>query len=232
MLAALTPFFLLDAFLLLLLVSLSVPIINIIYLFHLVGHDTSGFLNADGSAWFGVWGYCVSALDVSVLGYNDSTGASCSKVTLGHDLSPAVLAALKLTGVNLSSGAISRATSAILVLHPIACGFAFIPLVSSLFLLRRRPVPGDRVSRCGGIYTLVGSLFAAVLITIVFLIDVILVAVMRRKVDAGSDGALTLNWGNAVWMTLGATVALWLATAGASAAVCAYGKRYRKATMY
>lgn len=67
MLAAITPFMCFVGFLLLLLVSLSVPIIKAVYLFHLVGHAGISLLDvsAGGSAWFGVWGYCVSAIDVS-----------------------------------------------------------------------------------------------------------------------------------------------------------------------
>lgn len=61
MLAAITPFLLLAAFLLLLLVTLSVPIIKAIYLFKLTA-KVSGILDsgAGATARFGVWGYCVS----------------------------------------------------------------------------------------------------------------------------------------------------------------------------
>lgn len=62
MLAAITPFFLFVAFLLLLLVSLSLPIIKSIFLFRLTANDTASFLHASASASgevrFGVWGYC------------------------------------------------------------------------------------------------------------------------------------------------------------------------------
>jgi hypothetical protein len=54
------------AFLLLLLISLSVPIIKSIYLFKLVAH-VSGILNSsvNGNVKYGVWGYCISPIDVS-----------------------------------------------------------------------------------------------------------------------------------------------------------------------
>lgn len=67
MLAALTPILLFIAFLLLLLVSLSVPIIKSIYLFRIIANVSAGILDssASGSVNFGVWGYCVSAIDVS-----------------------------------------------------------------------------------------------------------------------------------------------------------------------
>ena len=39
---------------------------------------------------------------------------------------------------------------------------------------------------------------------------IILVAIVRSHVKSDTDGMVTLNWGNAVWMTLGATILLWL----------------------
>jgi hypothetical protein len=72
MLAFLAPFFLLSATVLLLLVSLSVPIIKSINLFTLDAH-ASGSIGDLGDAGvtayadFGVWGYCVSSLDVKLV---------------------------------------------------------------------------------------------------------------------------------------------------------------------
>ena len=48
---------------------------------------------------------------------------------------------------------------------------------------------------------LVGGVLAVLLTTMVFLIDVIFVAVVRHRVRSESDGALTLTWGNAVSTT-------------------------------
>ena len=60
------PFLTFVAFLLLLLVSLSVPIIKPIYLFRLVAFAGSSLLDtsATGAVRFGVWGYCISAIDL------------------------------------------------------------------------------------------------------------------------------------------------------------------------
>lgn len=62
-----TPFLTFVAFLLLLLVSLSVPIIHSIYLFRLTAYAGTSVLNASaaGAVRFGVWGYCISAIDLS-----------------------------------------------------------------------------------------------------------------------------------------------------------------------
>ena len=64
-LANLVPFFLFSAFVLLLLVTLSAPIIDPIYLFRLSA-DVGGSSNGgSGSIQFGVFGYCVSAIETS-----------------------------------------------------------------------------------------------------------------------------------------------------------------------
>ncbi|KAH9842677.1 pali-domain-containing protein [Rhodofomes roseus] len=191
MLADVVPFFILVVFVLLLLGSLSVPIIKAIFPLHLVGHATSSFHTATGSVWFGVWGYCISPVDVS-LATTHSNG--------------------------------DRAISYLLRAIIAAMGFAFLALVSSLFMVHRRP--GSGLSRSTSLVTLVSGILAALLTTVVFLVDVILAAVVRRRVGSESDGALTLNWGNAVWMALGSSNALWIALVGVSANVCC-GRRYR-----
>jgi hypothetical protein len=106
---------------------------------------------------------------------------------------------------------ISKTLTAVLVLHPIACGLAFLAFVLSLLMLRRTA----GTTRGSALATMITSLLAAIVTTVVFLIDVILVAVVRKRVHDKTDGIVSLTWGNAVWMALGATVALWLAIIGA-----------------
>lgn len=50
-------------------------------------------------------------------------------------------------------------------------------------------------SRASSLVTMVLGVLAALITTIVFLVDVSLVAIVRHKIDSGD---LTLNWGNAV----------------------------------
>ncbi|KDR81528.1 hypothetical protein GALMADRAFT_239532 [Galerina marginata CBS 339.88] len=225
--AALAPVLIFIAFLLLLLVSLSVPIIKSIDLFRLSANVSSSIFNSGASASvnFGVWGYCTSAIKVAVLGIDKSTNAQCSKTHLGYTFDSTVANALHADKVQ---NLISRTTTAALVLHPLAAGLAFLTLLISLFILRRG---SNGTSRVPSLVTLcVGSL-AAFLATIVFLIDVILVAVARKRVRDATDGDLNLTWGNAVWMTLGAAVALWLSMIGACCGIFAFGRR-RKSTNY
>lgn len=62
------PFLLFVSFLLVLLVSLSVPIIHSIDLFFINGYAGVSFLNTGvsltGKVFFGVWGYCIAPVDV------------------------------------------------------------------------------------------------------------------------------------------------------------------------
>lgn len=147
---------------------------------------------------------------------------------------------------------INHALTAVLVLHPIgtrllppsshftprplahafpACGFSFLTLLASLFIVRARG--GAGYSRGASFLTLGVGLFTALLTTVVFLIDVIFVAVAKHQIKDATDGLVTGTWGNAVrpfspgsrpadllstpqvWMVLGAAVALWGALVGA-----------------
>jgi hypothetical protein len=60
----LTPLLTLAAFILLLLVTLSTPIIKSIYLFKVIANvsGAGGLVSITGNARFGVWGYCTSAI--------------------------------------------------------------------------------------------------------------------------------------------------------------------------
>jgi len=71
---------------------------------------------------------------------------------------------------------------------------AFIALLSSFFMLRRGSNNSGRVPT---IVTLAAGYLAAVLATVVFLLDVIAIAIVRNKVRDASDN-LTMTWGNAV----------------------------------
>ncbi|CAL1704896.1 unnamed protein product [Somion occarium] len=228
MFAALTPLLIFVAFLLLLLVSLSVPVIKSIYLFRLTANINASLLDsrATGSARFGVWGYCLSAIDVSIIGFNHNSPAQCSKAKLGYTFDNNVEMVLRVNGL---TDDVSRAITTALVLHPIACGFTFLALLTSLFIIRRR---GGNVSRLAYLVTLGTGLLAAVLTTIVFLIDVIFVAIVRHRVNNESDDSLNFDWGNAVWMALGATIALWGALVGACAGIFNCGRRQKDVNTY
>lgn len=109
-----TPSLLFVAFLLLLLVTLSVPIIKTIYLFNLSANVSTVLESASGSVKFGVFGYCTSGIDVGLVILLDEvvsvfltnvslcsgiisdsvTPAECSKAHLGYTFDSTVASAL------------------------------------------------------------------------------------------------------------------------------------------
>ncbi|GLB35057.1 putative SUR7/PalI family protein [Lyophyllum shimeji] len=223
MFAALAALLLFVAFLLLLLVTLSVPIIKSIFLFRLTANLGSSLLatGANATANFGVWGYCIPSINFAVMGIDRATASHCSGTHLGYTLDSDVANALHATNFE---NVISRTTTAALVLHPIAAALTLFAFLISLFIFR---LPSNATSRLPAQCILSIGLLAVILTTVVFLIDVGFVAVVRSKVHDASRGHLALAWGNAVWMTLGATIALWLAMIQAGAAACACGLRSR-----
>jgi len=224
MLAAIAPILLFLAFLLLLLVSLSVPIIKTLYLLRLTALVKTSIIksSASGSVTFGVWGYCISTINENILpGISDSQAGSCSKPHLGFTFDSTVTEALHVSGLAKD---ISKATTAAFVLHPIACGLTFLALLFSLALLH----PRTRGIRLHSLLTLVISLLAAFLTTVVFLIDVIVVGILHSHVSKDTDGDVSASYGNAVWMTLGAALALWMACVGACVGVFSCGGFRRK----
>lgn len=105
---------------------------------------------------------------------------------------------------------VSKALTAALVLHPIACVLAFISLVVTLFALFRRRrhfqkhgTERDARSRFTSIITFAIILPAALLTTVVFIVDVVLVAIARKKLrDALNDSrSIGLTWDSAVSRT-------------------------------
>uniref|UniRef100_D8PWX6 Pali-domain-containing protein n=2 Tax=Schizophyllum commune (strain H4-8 / FGSC 9210) TaxID=578458 RepID=D8PWX6_SCHCM len=194
MLQSISPLLTFPAFILLLFVSLSTPIIKSIHLFSVTSELSTNVFGADvgvsGYANFGVWGYCTSNIEIS--------------------------------GVSDLEDTISKVTTAALVLHPIACGLTFLAfLVSVLMVCRGRDGPARLPSIC----SLLWGIFAAVLTTAVFLIDIIFVAIVRNKVRDKSDDQVDLHFDAAIWMVLAAAVALWVSLIGGCCGVCACGGR-------
>jgi len=223
MIAFLTFFFLFAAFVLLLLVSLSVPIIHPIFLFKLAFNISVGAFNANANAAVdvGLWGYCVSAINANIEGFSDNKGAQCSPSHVGYTFEPSLLNILHIN--TNTSNIITKAITAALVIHPVACGLTFLAMIFALTIGCR-----NVVSRVFSAVTMILALLAALLSTIVFVVDIVFVVLTRNRIRDATNGEITLNWGNAVWMTLGAAIALWAATVGACCGICACGGRRRR----
>lgn len=218
------PFLIFVAFLLLLLVSLSIPIIKTISVLNIAANIQSGIGNAgiSGGVKFGLWGYCVSDITASAFGFDQSRAGYCSKSKLGYDIDSQVLDTLGLDNLD---DIISHGLTFVLVLHPIACGLAFLALLFALMLI-------FRPARLASAVALIFSVLAAIVATIAFAIDVALTTIARNKIGDATDGNLKVTYGAVPWMTLGAMVALWAATVGACCGIFVGGRRRREEEKY
>ncbi|KAJ1309837.1 hypothetical protein OPQ81_006602 [Rhizoctonia solani] len=218
------PFLVFAGFLLLLLVSLSIPIIKTISVLKLAANLQAGFTNTgiSGGVKFGLWGYCVSEITASVIGINRSRPAYCSRTRLGYDVDSQLL---QLLGLDNLGDIFSRGLTFILVLHPIACGLAFLALVFALMLL-------FRPARLASAMALIFSVLAAIVATVAFAIDIAVISIAKNKVSNATDGNLKVTYGAVPWMTLGAMIALWAATVGACCGIFVGGRRRREAEKY
>jgi len=195
------------AFLLSLLVGLSLPIIKPIYLLRFYSTRTGQPVTSIATELrFGVWGACATgALDDPTLFSNNG---ECYGPRLGYVVPDSIIA---LTGLSESLvDDVLQGLLVILVLHPIAAGLSLATLVCSLFLASHKL----------SILALVLSIITAIVTTVVFAIDLALVLVAKGQVTQLAELQFAIQWGNAPWMALAAAVLTWLAVIALSARAC------------
>ncbi|EJD46969.1 hypothetical protein AURDEDRAFT_113583 [Auricularia subglabra TFB-10046 SS5] len=205
----LSPVLLLSATVLLLFVSLSTPIIPALYLL-----DVHAILLPDQppptvatTIRAGVWGYCASSAA-------NPDAQRCSNNTLGYKMPDDIL---QLTGQPQAASIVVEALTFVLVLHPISAFLAFAALgpgVASLYTY---------APHAWGVAALVISFLAAFLTSVSAAIDVALVAIAKSRLSALLQGLglrIGIDYGPAVWMTVGAAGLLWLEVLFASIVVC------------
>jgi len=210
----LTPLFLFTAFLLLLLVSLSLPIITPIYLFQISAILPPDTPKTDIATVvrFGLWGYCGGGYEFGVKGLHFVYDSYCSKAKVGYDMNPILL---QLLNGNIVANILLKSLPYVLIMHPVACFLTLLTVIPSVlrFFIPQLP-PFVRVA------TLLIALMQALVTTVVFAIDIVLVVVARQKVDSVIHGTLGVFWGDAVWMTGLAMACLWMGVLGLSAFTC------------
>lgn len=170
-------FLLFAAFALLLVATISAPVVNRISFLDVTGAGTR--------STFGTFGYCTNI---------NASPSGCTSAKLGYNLTSAARTILDHTWTNTTVEALTKA----LILHPLACGLAFLSLLVSLC--------SDRL----------GFLFASFLALLAFLtslavtiIDFVLFGIIRREVNDNDNATgRTAQYGNAAWMVLAATVVL------------------------
>jgi len=195
------------AFLLSLLVGLSLPIIKPIYLLKFYSTRTGQVPTSVATELrFGVWGVCATgALDPPTLFTNDG---ECFGPQLGYEVPEDILALTDISPDIVND--VLQVLLVVLILHPIAAGLSFITLISSLFL----------ASHSLSILSLVLAIITALVSSVVSAIDLALVIVAKSKVTTVEPLQFAIQWGNAPWMGLAAVILTWLAVITLSARAC------------
>jgi hypothetical protein len=235
--AIVTCFFLFGAFLLFLLVALSLPIIKPIYVLEISANIAEIETSVATQLRFGVWGFCASRFASPLFSTSrhrlcllllakrseeaDRTILYCSKLKgsttecvgpkLGYTLNPQTIAAIT-NDTNLVN-VILNGLTILLVLHPVAAGLALLtllPAIASCFVYHKLP----------WIISLVLSVPTAIVSSIVFSADLALVIVARDKIKSDSILHFSVDFGNGVWMVLVSTLFTWIAMVLLSARVC------------
>lgn len=184
-------FLLFAAFVLLLIATLSAPIIH-----------TVSFLDVTGSgarSTFGTFGYCAN-LNVSwsvciaeaSRSHPQANGGGCTPAQFGYDISHAATTVFNRTWQNNSLTALSKA----LILHPIACGLSFLALLVSICS-----------NRFGYVFASFLALLAFLASLAAMIVDFVMFGIIRREVNNNVTGR-TASYSNATWMVLAATVVL------------------------
>ncbi|KAJ4483575.1 hypothetical protein J3R30DRAFT_3328311 [Lentinula aciculospora] len=195
------------AFVLLLLVGISLPIVHPVYIMRVYATPSGPPTSLDTELRFGVWGVCAYS-QLNRPSFLDDNGL-CYGPRLGYqNVIPSVI----LSEIGLSQALLDAALKgllAVLIIHIIAAGFSLAALFASLFL----------ASRGMTILSLVLAVITAILSTVVFAVDAVVAEVAKAKIPA-LTADLSVGVGNAVWMVLGALVASWLGVIFISARAC------------
>lgn len=180
------------AFVLLLIASISSPVINDISMLKVTLTNQTHLRNS--SVTFGSFGHCV--LDVAPV---ETDQDYCSKRSIGYQ--PASVMA-NIDGTHFSGAASNTADglSNVMVLHPVACALSFIAFCLALG---------------SGIFgALLASIFSAIawLITLVVMAtDFVMWGIVKNHVNDDKSGSHAV-FGVAMWCVLAAMVALFFGT--------------------
>ncbi|KAK4569332.1 hypothetical protein LTR86_003094 [Recurvomyces mirabilis] len=176
--------------LLLLVTTISAPILKDVAFLHVILTNKTEIRNS--SVTFGTLGYCI--LDVPPVQTDQDW---CSKRHVGYE--PAdIMAKIDKTSFSEIAAGTSDGLTRVMVLHPVACGLAFVAFLCSI--------------GAGVIGSLVGA-FAAfvawILVLISLAVDFSLFGILRHHVNTDKSGSQA-KFGSAIWILLASFVTLFL----------------------
>ncbi|KAI8973984.1 hypothetical protein BD414DRAFT_510131 [Trametes punicea] len=185
---------LLAAFLLFLLVGLSLPIIRSIYLFS-IQFATNPAQPPTSIA---------TALR---LGPPAPAPDECFGPMLGYTIPQQIL---DLTGFPALVQDLNAGLTTVLVLHLVAAALAFLGVFSSLFL----------ESHALAILSLLATIFALLVGLVVFAVDLALILLAKDRIGPLTEFNYVANWGPALWMVLAAVLLSFVGMVLMSVVVC------------
>lgn len=188
-------FLLFAAAILLLIVTISAPVIGDIPMMKVTLTNRSALRNS--SVTFGTFGHCV--LDVAPA---ETDQDYCTKKHVGYNPA-AIMSTIDHTTFTTASEDTSKALTRVMILHPIVCGLAFIAFLLAL---------GSGV--CGALLASLVSALTWVLTVVVMATDFVWIGIVRDHVNNHSkdSSGSKAKFGVGMWLELAAMILLFLAT--------------------
>lgn len=174
-------FFLFVAFVLLIVVTITSPVVNGLSMMHV---DLGRNAASAQEVTFGTFGYCVRG----IRGASDE----CTRSKIGYD--PAgLMESLDGTDFGSASANTSKGLTRVMVLHPVALGLCFIAFLLCIST------------------GIVGSFLASIVSLISFIVTLVamvcdFVAFSIIKKDVNDNGVSRAKWGSGIWLILVAAI--------------------------
>jgi len=185
-------FLLFAAAILLLITTISAPVVNDIAILKVTLTNRSDIRHS--SVTFGTFGHCV--LDVAPA---SSDQDACTGKHIGYN--PAsIMSGIDHTTFNKASTDTTKALTRVMILHPIACGLAFIAFLLAL---------GAGV--CGAIFASMVAAIAWLVTLVVMVTDFVLFGIVKRHVNSDGSGSHAF-FSTGMWTILAAMIILFIAT--------------------
>jgi len=185
-------FLLFAAAVLLLITTISAPVIHDIAIMKVTLTNHSALRNS--SVTFGTFGHCV--LDVAPASTDQDY---CTGKHIGYN--PAlIMSDIDQTVFNTASTDTTKALTRVMILHPIACGLAFIAFFLAL---------GAGV--CGAVLAALMAAVTWIITLVVMACDFVLFGIIKRHVNSDGTGSHAV-YSIGMWTLLAAMIALFLGT--------------------
>jgi len=185
-------FFLFAAAILLLITTISAPVINDIAILKVMLTNKSDIRNS--SVTFGTFGHCI--LDVAPV---ETDQDYCTKKTIGYN--PAeIMAGIDNTDFKTASEDTSKALTRVMILHPIACGLAFIAFLLAL-----------GAGFCGSILAASVSAITWIITVVVMATDFVAFGLIKNHVNGDGSGSHAY-YSVGMWTILAAMILLFFGT--------------------